>query len=265
MAGRALIVLSIAYIGLAHGAPDAAPNGLPRGAREWHFQVLLDGKKIGQHDFLIAPDQDRDPTAVRVTSAADFQVRFLGIPVYHYRIRDIEHWRGHCLQQMNADADDDGDRTQVRGVRAGDRFDITAVTLGRDAPPLAASSTGCAFSFAYWDPALAVQQALINPQTGRVERVSISKIPPTTIDVAGHATPARGIRIASAVAPIDVWYAATGGAWIGLDTTVGKSRHLSYRLTALSPPLQDPGPAAIPPGTSRANDPGPGGPVAKNP
>lgn len=264
-AGRALVVFGIGCVGLAHGAPDVAANGLPRGAREWHFRVLLDGKEIGRHDFLIAPDEDGDPSAVRVTSAADFRVRILGIPVYHYRIRDIERWRGHCLQQISSDADDAGLRTQVRGVREGDRFDITAVTQGGDAVPQAASFQGCAFSFAYWDPALTLRRALINPQTGRIEQVTISEVPPTTVDVAGHATQARGIRIANAVAPIDVWYAANGGAWIGLDTTVGKSRHLSYRLTALPPPPQDPSPSAIMPGTSRANEPASGGPAVKNP
>ncbi|WP_368671230.1 hypothetical protein [Achromobacter xylosoxidans] len=37
-------------------------------------------------------------------------------------------------------------------------------------------------------------------------------------------------RIAGPRHPIDVWYAAGSGEWVGLDSTVRGGRRLSYRL-----------------------------------
>jgi hypothetical protein len=83
-------------------------------------------------------------------------------------------------------------------------------------------------SFAYWNPALATQQRLLDPGTGRIESVTITALQASTIPVRGNPASVRGIRITGLQRPIDVWY--LDNHWVGLDTTVRGGRKLSYRL-----------------------------------
>ena len=64
--------------------------------------------------------------------------------------------------------------------------------------------------------------------TGRIENVTITALPATTIEVRGTPTAVTGLRISGLKHPIDVWYA--NGRWVGLDTAAGGGRKLTYRL-----------------------------------
>jgi hypothetical protein len=81
-------------------------------------------------------------------------------------------------------------------------------------------------SFAYWNPALAGQQRLLDPGSGRIESVAIDTPPAVPADLGLQ--PVRGLRISGLAQPIDVWY--VGNRWVGLDTIVSGGRRLSYRL-----------------------------------
>lgn len=203
----------------AHAGPASA------GSREWDFAVLLDDRPIGTHRFVVAEDGD----ARIVASTADFAVRILGVTVYRYRHQADERWQGDCLAALDADTDDDGRQTQVRGrLEGGGSFRVVATPRGARATE--ADAAGCMMSYAYWNPALRHRTRLVNPQTGRIDAVTITPLGASTIDVHGMPTAAEGIRIQGPAEAIDVWYATDGGAWIGLDSRVAQGRRLSYRL-----------------------------------
>jgi Family of unknown function (DUF6134) len=202
---------TFAAVGAAHaGAP---PVG------EWNFRALLDGKPIGQHRFSVsAAGEER-----KVTSEANFAVKFFGVTAYRYRHKATEQWRGDCLTALAATTDDDGKSNKVHAALDGESFDIIDGTH----PTL--SLKGCVMSFAYWNPAIQMQSRLLNAQTGKLEAVQVSRIGAGSVEVRGQPVAATQFRITGPMAPIDVWYSAQG-EWVGLDSIVGGGRKLSYRL-----------------------------------
>ena len=187
-------------------------------AGDWTFRALLDGKPIGQHRFTVSGQGDERT----VTSRADFAVRFLGFTAYKYTHTAVERWRGDCLTALAARTNDDGKSIEVRAEQSGDGLDVLAGT----APgPL----KGCVMTFAYWNPAIRTQSRLLDPQTGRVEAVQVSRVGAGSIDVRGVPTPATQFRITGPASAILVWY-STQGEWLGLDSIVGGKHKLSYRL-----------------------------------
>jgi len=189
---------------------------------EWNFTVRLDGKPIGTHRFVLAPEGDG---GLALSSEAQYDVTLLGIPLYRYRHRASERWASGCLVSIDARTDDNGRRTEVRGQAQGGRFDLQVRDEGRPVPAPAAPP-GCLMSFAYWNPALAEQKHLLDPGHGRIEPVAIAALAAVPTDL--KAQPVRGLGIGGLVQPIDVWY--LGERWVGLDTVVGDGRRLSYRL-----------------------------------
>ena len=191
---------------------------------KWDFAVLLDGRAIGTHRFELAPAEG----ALRsLQSEARFEVKILGITAYRYRHRAEERWNGDCLASITASTDDDGDVIEVNGEDAGGRFEVNAM---KGKQPSRVTTSGCLLTFAYWNPAqLAMQRQLLDQGTGRIEPVTITAMPASSIPVRGILTVVTGLRIAGLRRPIDVWY-TTGGNWVGLDTAVEGGRKLTYRL-----------------------------------
>lgn len=188
----------------------------------WLFSARLDDRPIGTHRFTLSSDANG---IARLESEAAFDVTLLGIPVYRYRHRASERWRGDCLESIDATTDDNGRSTAVRGRRGSPgEFDLEP----RDGRPRQKLAVDCLMSFAYWQPALANQRTLLDPGTGRPEPVVIEPLPPTSIEVEGTPRPVRGLRISGLPRPIDVWYEGT--RWVGLDTVVSGGRRLSYSL-----------------------------------
>lgn len=182
------------------------------------FQVLLDDKPIGEHRFTVGGPAD----ARTVVSDARFTVKLLGLTVYRYTHRAEEQWRGDCLRSLVASTDDDGSASRVTAEPAGDALKVVM-------PEGTQSIQGCAMSFAYWNPAIRKQSRLLNAQTGRHEAVQVSRVASGTVEVRGQSVPAMRWRIEGPAQPVDVWYTAQG-EWVGLDSTVGGGRKLSYRL-----------------------------------
>lgn len=213
--GLAAGLLALVWLGAGRAAPSPA---------EWRFTVLLDGKPIGTHRFVLASADDR---GVAVRSEAQFDFTLLGVPLYRYRHRVNERWADGCLADIEARTDDNGRLTEVRGKAQAGRFDLDVRDDGRPAPAPAVP-TGCLMSFAYWNPALADQKQLLDPGSGRIEPVAMTALAAAPADLDAQAQPVRGLRIRGLPQPIDVWYA--GDRWVGLDTTVSGGRRLSYRL-----------------------------------
>ena len=216
MRGAALgALLAAAAASPAHAVDGAAESG----SRSYAFQAFLDGKPIGEHRFTVVADG----AGRRVTSDADFAVKFIGFTAYRYRHHAEEHWTGDCLAGLVASTDDDGKAASVKLVKTGDVDAITTHDGTR-------RESGCLMTYAYWNPALRDQKRLLNPQTGKVDAVRIERVSEGTIRVGGRDVAATDWRITGGEAPVDVWLSAQG-EWVGLDSTVAKGGHkLSYRL-----------------------------------
>jgi len=187
--------------------------------RTYAFQALLDDKPIGEHRFTVVTEG----ATRKVTSEADFTVKFLGITAYHYHHHAEEQWSGECLAGLVSSTDDDGKQASVRLVKTGDANEI-ATNAGRKTEP------GCLMTYAYWNPAMREQKRLLNPQTGNVDAVKVERVEGGHVTVGGKDVAAADWRITGGESPIDVWI-SDAGEWVGLDSMVSNGRHkLTYRL-----------------------------------
>lgn len=187
--------------------------------RVHRFEVLLDGKPVGTHDFHISPAVDG---AREVRSDARLDVRMLGLTLYRYRHSAREQWNAGCLRRIDAETRDGDEQVVVHGELRNGRFELVR-------PVARASASPCLSSYAYWDPALLlVQRELLNPQTGAIDAVQFDALGEEVIAVQGTQRTARRHRLRGAGLNIDLWYSPEG-EWLQLASAVRGDRQLLYR------------------------------------
>ena len=199
-------------------ARAASPARTREGLREWHFTVLLDGKPIGRHDFVVRGD----PDDAQVLTHARFKVTLLLVPLYHYEHEDHESWRGGCLAQMDAHTRDNGRESEVHGHSTGDAFEVRG-------PQGATSLPGCVMSFAYWDLRLLASHRLLNAQTGEYQPVVVTDRGRERVDVRNVPVVAEHYSLAARQFRIDLWY-SLAGEWLALESRADQGRTLRYEL-----------------------------------
>jgi len=185
-------------------------------AREWRFDVMLDGSSIGSQVFRWSGDEQRS----RVEIEAIFDVKILFYTAYSYRHRNEEVWERGCLRSMQASTDDNGELFRVKATAAVDSV-LVETRDGREQLP------ACVSSFAYWAPAQLRSSRLLNSQTGKYEKVTIRELGEETIVVRGQPTLAKRIALESANPRIDLWYSASDD-WLALESTTSSGRKLYY-------------------------------------
>ncbi len=188
-------------------------------AREWTFDVYLDGKAIGEHRFTVAAEGDR--TTVR--SRARFDVKLLGVTVYRYRHEADEVWSGGCLQSLRSRTDDDGEALAVDAAATAVGLQVTATKQP------AATYPGCVMGFAYWNPAIRQQPKLLNVQTGEYMPVVFGALAPQEVEARGAPVTATHWKLTGPTNPLELWY-GPGDDWVALESTVSSGRKLRYRL-----------------------------------
>jgi hypothetical protein len=205
-------IVIVAVLGLVW--PTAAS------AREWHFDVFLDEKRIGEHRFALRESGTRR----ELKSDAAFNVRFLFFDAYRYRHEAREIWEGDCLERVEASTDDNGDRLAVTAQREAGTF---VVTTDKGASALEAPQS-CVQTFAYWNPLILEAQRLLNPQTGEYQSVRVQPMGREILD--GTAVDRYRLIGTDATAPslqIDLWYATTRD-WMALESRTPDGRQLRY-------------------------------------
>ena len=193
----------------------------------WDFDVLLDGKPIGKHKFVLQADSNTG--GLQLVSNAQYDVKFLGLSFYKYTHKATEKWLQGCLHQLDSDTTDDGKPTQVQALRQGADLSVTVTQNG---PARTERLSGCVMSFAYWNPDIRKQTQLINPQTGLLERVSFQangRVPFNATGSNGKPLEAQQWTLQTPTGPILLWY-GPAGEWLGLEATVAGQRKLQYKL-----------------------------------
>ena len=189
----------------------------PTADGEWNFRVLLDGKEVGWHRYVVRGDG----ASTEVESRAQFDVRFLMLNAYSYRHTARERWRGACLDELESRTETNGRVEQVAAVAYDD-----AVVV--DGPSGDARLPGCVMSFAYWDPRILRATRLLNSQTGELLPVSVAERGTERVNVAGRNVAATRHRLSAPNLQIDLWYA--DGRWVALEAPTPGGRTLRYEL-----------------------------------
>ncbi|MDQ1241534.1 MAG: hypothetical protein QG550_785 [Pseudomonadota bacterium] len=189
----------------------------PTADGEWNFRVLLDGKEVGWHRYVVRGDG----ASTEVESRAQFDVRFLMLNAYSYRHTARERWRGACLDELESRTETNGRVEEVAAVAYDD-----AVVV--DGPSGDARLPGCVMSFAYWDPRILRATRLLNSQTGELLPVSVAERGTERVNVAGRNVAATRHRLSAPNLQIDLWYA--DGRWVALEAPTPGGRTLRYEL-----------------------------------
>jgi Family of unknown function (DUF6134) len=209
----ALVLLVAPLVGRT--APGAA---VETSSKHWHFAVSLDGKRIGEHDFVVA----RNGENVDVDIHARFKVRAAFIPLYGYDHRDHEVWNRGCLTRMDSQTNDDGKRLAVHGLAQGAGFEVQG-------PHGETMLPACVKSFAYWDKSFLTEPRLLNSQTGEYEAVYLTRHGVETFQVRGRSLAAEHYSLRSRHFGIDLWYSSEG-EWVALESHLENGRTLRYEI-----------------------------------
>jgi hypothetical protein len=198
---------------------SAAATPVPAATTTLVFDVFLNSRLVGSHQFDIETSDVRQ----YIRSTADFRVRVLGVPVYHYHHEAREQWFNNCLTRMDSKTSDNGKLLVVTGQQLRSGFQLSS-------PRNQTVGIACVASYAYWNIArLAGAPVLLNPQTGALDAIRLESLGEQTLTRNGRAEGARRYRLIGDKLAIDLWY-SSAGKWIGLDSRVSGGRTLSYRL-----------------------------------
>ena len=140
----------------------AAAHAQPR---TLEFDVLREGSPIGTHRVTI---DDRDGET-RVDIAIDLAVRFAFLTVYRYTHRSREIWRDGRLAALDAQTDDNGERTQVEARATAEGLAVT----GSGGVYIAAHDT---IPTSYWNRDKLARDRLLDTQSGKLIDVTAQRL-----------------------------------------------------------------------------------------
>ena len=187
-------------------------------AKDWNFDVLMDGKLIGEHTFQLKEEEKFH----QLTSNANFKVTVLSIPVYKYKHISQELWNKNCLHSINASTQDGGDDYKVVG-----KFETNTFKLIE--PAKEAFSAECPMTFSYWNPLMLKQSKLLNVQMGEYTEVQIKSLGKEIVKVKNENIEADSYRITGPKINIQIWY-KDNKEWVKLESITADDHHISYIL-----------------------------------
>jgi hypothetical protein len=187
-------------------------------ARSWHFAVLLDGKHIGEHDFVLTRHGDADVIDI----VAHFKVGVAFIPLYVYDHQNHEVWRNGCVVSVSSRTNDNGRKDFVDGAVQDQAFRVRSARGVLTLP-------ACVRTFAYWDENLLAQPPLLNTQTGEFQAVTLTAAGVQSVTVAGRPLAAKRYSLRGPHLAIDVWYSEAGD-WVALESKLESGRTLRYEI-----------------------------------
>ncbi len=200
--------------------------GLAAAGDRWEFEVLLDDKEVGFHNFEVTTtDGGR-----RLDTEASFDVKFLFVTAFRYRHQNTEIWRDGCLSSISAFTNNNGDRLAVNGGAAGDGFEVES-QRGSE------SLSGCVQTFAYWNPEILAADRLLNSQTGDYEDIEVAYAGSESVEVGDSLVDADRYTLTASGGDISLWYSQDDQRWLALEAPAKGGRTIRYR--PLSVPTAD--------------------------
>ncbi len=186
--------------------------------QSWLFKVYLNEREIGYHRFTVIENAEQ----TRVDINAEFQVKFLFINAYRYRHQNTEVWQGDCLQSIEAQTLDNGQRQYVRGNMQRSSLKLNTHN-GRD------EVQGCIRTFAYWDKNLIRSSHLLNAQTGELLQVNVEHLGVDTLMIGQQPVRANHYLLQTETFRIELWYATDSNEWLALKSITEDGAVLYYQ------------------------------------
>ena len=210
-----ILLVLFFWFGLALGLDDNRQNQFDTPIEQTlAFDVFIGKKNIGHHFFSII--QGKKKTIVQ--SRALFDYRIFNVSVYKYKHYSSEIFDSNlCLTELDSSTESQikirGSLFQtVSGRRQEDGFKVT----GSNDQLIAVN---CMMPFAYWAPEILRQSSLLNAQSGKEIRISVTKL------VGSHL--GKRYLLQGEDLDIEVQYSSKGD-WVALSSRIGNGRILSY-------------------------------------
>ncbi len=213
---RGLLLIGMFAATLASPAPA---QELDRDDSTWEFDVFLNGKRIGTHEFSVSESGN----VKQVRSVASFEYKILFIPAYQYKHNAAERWTGNCLDEFDANTNTNGDRISVSGAQS-----ETGFLVERDGQPVRLPE--CVMTFAYWNPDILDQSRLLNPQTGEYMDVRVERVGSDTLAVRGQPVAATRFKLTADEVDLTIWYSADD-EWLALESVANGRHVIRYELS----------------------------------
>lgn len=204
-------IISIAFLLLAWNHNSYAVNS-------WQFKVFYGDQEIGEHHFSLKNEGDNR----KVEIAANFNIDIFFINFYSYKHKNIEIWKGSCLNSIESSTDDNGEQFITRGKSEDEVFKIDS-KLGAN------EVVGCVNTFAYWDKNFLDNEELLNSQTGEIVDVDISYVADERILVRDKMVNAKRYAVKTDEFNIDLWY-SDNNEWLALNSTTKDGTTLRYQI-----------------------------------
>ncbi|TVR80131.1 MAG: hypothetical protein EA405_11075 [Rhodospirillales bacterium] len=204
------------------GCVDAVSD--PRGlyGDELRFRVLRDGRPVGAHRVHFRNDGDR----VIADTRFDLEVRVLFFSAYRYSYRSQDVWRDGCLVSLSAETDDNGSLSRVTAERRGDELHVQGPTGGYVTDP-------AIFPTTHWNASVVDSDRVLNTINGRVARVTVEPLGPSTVMVAGQPVTARHYRYSGDL-HTEVWY-DPDGRWVKMRFEAKDGSTIEYECEVCRP------------------------------
>jgi hypothetical protein len=187
-------------------------------AQSWNFDVSMEGKPIGTHQFVLSEKENNQQI---LKSEAKFNIKILSISFFKYHHQANETWENNCLKKLEAKTQENSKITVVKGVQEKSSFKLSS-------PNSTEMNAECVMSFAYWNPKILQQKKLINPQTGDYLSTNISALGQEVILAKGQSVKAEHYKIDTAKFKIDIWY-GQDNEWLALKSLTEDGR-IDYAL-----------------------------------
>ncbi len=184
--------------------------------RSWRFTVWLDDTPIGYHQVKI----ENKNNSKTVHTQADFDVRFLFVPVYSYEHETRERWVDDCVVGITSSTNDNGEDYFINSSQREQQLAVETKN-GKT------SLDGCIRTFAYWDIELLDSERLLNTQTGEYQSVSVTDMGTGLLEVDDEQIAARLFRLVAEALTIDLWY-TEDMRWLALESVTESGAVLRY-------------------------------------
>jgi Family of unknown function (DUF6134) len=167
------------------------------------FDILRDGETIGSQTLSFQKQNDD----LKVKVITDIDVQMLFVTVYRYRYEATTRWHAGRIQDMTATTNDDGKLSKVTA-----RVDGNETVI--EGPAGRFRSPAPVFPGEHWNLDEIRQSALLNSNTGKLERITVADQGPETIPALEGKRAARRY-VYSGDVKLTIWYDAEG-RWVGL-------------------------------------------------
>ena len=181
------------------------------------FDVLLKGKRIGQHAVTFTPEGK----GFRAATTLELKVKLAFITLLDLRHESRELWQDDRLMELASLTHDDGDVFEVAATATADGIRVESESDSIVASPDSRTSN------TIWNPDCMLQSELIDARNGGVIGLVAERLGEEKVEVAGRQMRAMRYRGITPDADGQLWYAADQLVKVRLQV---RGETVDYRL-----------------------------------